>query len=78
MCLFNDSCFTASNFSFGHYCWSLPIQPVHAAAILTKKGGLDGKYAVLVQEFYAQKGLFTKQIATEGFSTVFGQLMSPL
>ena len=32
----------------------------------------------LVQEFYAQKGPFTKQIATEGFSTFFGQLMSPL
>ena len=28
---------------------------------------------ILVQEFYAQKGPFTKQIATEGFSTVFGQ-----
>ena len=34
--------------------------------------------ATVVQEFYAQKGPFTKQIATEGFSTVFGQLMSPL
>ncbi len=33
---------------------------------------------VLVQELYAQKGPFTKQIATEGFSTVFGQLMSPV
>ena len=33
---------------------------------------------VIVQEFYAKKGLFTKQIATEGFSTVFGQLISPL
>ena len=32
----------------------------------------------IVQEFYAQKGPFTKQIATEGFSTVFGQVMSPL
>ena len=32
----------------------------------------------IVQEFYAQKGPFTKQIATEGFSTVSGQLISPL
>ena len=32
----------------------------------------------IVQAFYAQKGPFTKKIATEGFSTVFGQLMSPL
>ena len=32
----------------------------------------------IVQAFYAQKGPFTKQIATEGFSTVLGQLMSPL
>ena len=31
-----------------------------------------------LQVFYAQKEPFTKQIATEGFSTVFGQLMSPL
>ena len=33
---------------------------------------------LLVQAFYAQKGPFTKQIATEGFSTVSGQLISPL
>ena len=33
---------------------------------------------VIVQAFYAQKGPFTKQIATEGFSTVLGQSMSPL
>ena len=33
---------------------------------------------LLLQEFYAEKGPFTKQIATEGFSRVFGQLMSPL
>ena len=32
----------------------------------------------IVQEFYAQKGPFTKQIATEGFSTVFRELMCPL
>ena len=32
----------------------------------------------LVQEFYGQKGPFTKQIATEGFSTVSGQLISLL
>ena len=32
---------------------------------------------LIVQEFYAQKGPFTKQIATEGFSTAFGQVMSP-
>ena len=31
-----------------------------------------------VQAFYAKKGPFTKQIATEGFSTVLCQLMSPL
>ena len=36
------------------------------------------KIGHLVQECYAQKGPFTKQIATEGFSTVFGQLMPPL
>ena len=35
-------------------------------------------FTLLVQAFYAQKGPFTKQIATEGFSTVLGQLMSPL
>ncbi len=35
-------------------------------------------HANVVQEFYAQKGPFTKQIATEGFSTVSGQLISPL
>ena len=34
-------------------------------------------HIVIVHEFYAKKGPFTKQIATEGFSTVFGQLMSP-
>ena len=33
---------------------------------------------VVVQAVYAQKGPFTKLIATEGFSTVLGQLMSPL
>ena len=39
----------------------------------------DSQYGFrhVVQEFYAQKGPFTKQIATEGFSTVFGQLMFP-
>ena len=39
---------------------------------------LDPTRNVVVQEFYAKKGPFTKQTATEGFSTVFGQLMSPL
>ena len=36
------------------------------------------EFKLTVQEFYAQKGPFTKQIATEGFSTVSGQLISPL
>ena len=35
-------------------------------------------HGFLVQEFYAQKGPFTKLIATEGFSTVSGQLISHL
>ena len=39
---------------------------------------IDPMSVFIVQEFYAQKGPFTKQIATEGFSTVFGQLISPL
>ena len=34
--------------------------------------------SAVVQAYYAQKGPFTKQIATEGFSTVLGQLMSAL
>ena len=77
-----------ANLSHSHNCSSC-IPLVWAVFVLLVVDGrqLNAGYVhrvttkditVIVQEFYAQKGPFTKQIATEGFSTVFGQLMSPL
>ena len=64
------------------YKWSISVitetQFATQTQVTEQHNCTEHLHVDVVQEFYAQKGPFTKQIATEGFSTVFGKLMSPL
>ena len=60
------------------YVWHAGDDDTTLYTTTLRAGAPPAVHVLLVQEFYAQKGPFTKQIATEGFSTVVGQLMSPV